>query len=258
MADNWDDSDDDWDVDDDDELDARLGLKESAPKEGIPQFDDEEDLALKDREEEAKASHQSLKKKGNALLEKKKAEEKRKEDEEIARKAMELELEMESKMSVEDRRKMERQRVEDADNALTEDLFGVGPSSKPARGATAASDDVVMKDLKDHLRHAQRVAKCIKGHGKTAFALTFLKECIQECKDVLDDTAISELVKTCNIIKNEKVQAAKRKVKGQAQKSKRDKAAEERAKQLQKDLYGDNDKYDMYDEYGEDYEDAFF
>ena len=43
MGDNWDDSDDDWDVDDD-ELDAKLGIKKPAND-----FDDEEDLALKEK-----------------------------------------------------------------------------------------------------------------------------------------------------------------------------------------------------------------
>lgn len=62
-----------------------------------------------------------------------------------------------------------------------------------------------------------------------------------------------------NVIKNEKVAAAKKKVKGQAQKAKRDKAAEAKAKKLQEELYGDHDKYiDKYDDYGDQYEDDFF
>lgn len=87
----------------------------------------------------------------------------------------------------------------------------------------------------------------------------YIKELLQQTKDTLDDAAITELVKSCNVIKNDKVQKAKRKVKGQANKSaKRDKAAEAKARKLQTELYGDNDKYDEYDQYGEDYEDAFF
>jgi hypothetical protein len=54
------------------------------------------------------------------------------------------------------------------------------------------------------------------------------------------------------------VAAAKRKVKGQAQKAKKDKAAETKAKKLQQELYGDNDYVDQYDDYGAKYEDAFF
>ena len=96
-------------------------------------------------------------------------------------------------------------------------------------------------------------------HSNVHFATAFLKEVIQGCKEVLDDNSISDIIKTCNIIKNEKVQASKRKVKYQANKSsKRDKAAEAKALQLQKDLYGDNDDYDEYDQYGEDFEEAFF
>lgn len=69
---------------------------------------------------------------------------------------------------------------------------------------------------------------------------------------MLDDDAITDIIKTCNVIKNEKVAAAKRKVKGQAQKAKKDKVAEQKAKQIEKELYGDNDQYDAYDEYGAD------
>ena len=43
MADNWDDSDDEWDVDYD-ALDAKLGITQEGND-----FDDEEDLALKEK-----------------------------------------------------------------------------------------------------------------------------------------------------------------------------------------------------------------
>lgn len=90
-------------------------------------------------------------------------------------------------------------------------------------------------------------------------ATAFFKEAISESKDVLDDDAITEIIKICNVIKNEKVQAQKKKVKGQAQKSKKkDKAAEEKAKKMAIELYGDNDQFDDYDEYGAQYEDDFF
>jgi translation initiation factor 3 subunit J len=76
---------------------------------------------------------------------------------------------------------------------------------------------------------------------------------------VLDDDAITDIIKVCNVMKNEKVQAAKRKVKGQAQKSKKvDKVEAAKAKKLQDDVFGDNNKYDVYDEIGESYEDSFF
>ncbi len=90
-------------------------------------------------------------------------------------------------------------------------------------------------------------------------ASAFLKECINESSAVLDDDTITDIIKTCNVIKNEKLAAAKRKVKGQAQKSKKkDKVAEKKAKDMAIELYGDNDQFDDYDEYGAEYEDAFF
>jgi translation initiation factor 3 subunit J len=87
----------------------------------------------------------------------------------------------------------------------------------------------------------------------------FLKEAISQSKDVLDDDAISDIIKTCNVIKNEKVQEAKKKVKGQAQKSKKvDKGAVAKAKKIQNETFGDSNAYDDYDEVGEAYEDDFF
>merc|ERR1739844_643119 len=103
------------------------------------------------------------------------------------------------------------------------------------------------------------VAQRLKSNGKVHLATSFFKECIQESKDILDDDAVAEIIKICNVIKNEKVQAAKRKVKGQAQKSKKkDKAAEKKAKQMAIELYGDNDQSDDYDNSGAQYEDDFF
>jgi translation initiation factor 3 subunit J len=86
-----------------------------------------------------------------------------------------------------------------------------------------------------------------------------LKEVIQQCRDVLDDDAITDIIKSCNVIKNEKVQQAKRKVKGQAQKSKKaDKAEKKKAMAIHNDVFGDNDNYDEYDQIGGAYEDDFF
>jgi translation initiation factor 3 subunit J len=155
---NWD-SDDDWDVGDD-EIDAKLGIKKAGND-----FDDEEDLALKEKQATDKASHAELKKKGSVMAAKKRDEQERKEELELARKAMELEAEMEANMSPEERRTLERQRVEDADNALTDDLFGSVDNSKQKSAAIAtaqAGDKVVMKDLKDHMKHARKCGECLK------------------------------------------------------------------------------------------------
>ena len=99
----------------------------------------------------------------------------------------------------------------------------------------------------------------IKAHGKINLCAAFLKEVIEQCKDQLDDEAITDIIKSCNVIKNEKVQAAKRKVKGQAQKSKKvDKAAKKKAMDIHNDVFGDNDNFDEYDVMGGAYEDDFF
>ena len=80
-----------------------------------------------------------------------------------------------------------------------------------------------------------------------------------QSKDVLDDDAITDIIKTCNVIKNEKVQLAKRKGKGQAQKAKKqDKQEKVKAQKVAIETFGDSNQYDKYDEMGGDYEDAFF
>lgn len=260
MADTWDGSDDEWDVSDDD-LDARLGLNKVNDTK-LPKFDDEEDLALKEQAEQERLNNVELKKKGNALVEKKRAEKERLEEIEIARKAMELELELDDKLSPDERRALERKRIEDADHELTDDLFGGVDNhvnTNKAIEAINASDTLVLKDIKDHLKHARKVADALKKHGKIHLTTSFFKECIEQSKDVLDDDSVTELIKTLNVIKNEKVQAAKRKVKGQAQKAtkKVDKVAEAKARKLI-ETFGDNDQYDDYDVMGENYEDSFF
>jgi translation initiation factor 3 subunit J len=258
MADNWDDSDDDdWDMDDD-ALDAKLGLNKKSD-EPANNFDDEEDLALKEKLAREKLEKISLKKKGSALAAKKQAEKDQADDLEIARKALELEAEMEANMTVEERRELQRKREEDAD-ADVDDAFGGGISSGGvgSRGQ-AAGDKVLLKDTKDHMKHARKVADAMKAHGKIHLASIFIKELISQSKDVLDDAAITDIIKSCNVIKNEKVQQAKRKTKGQAQKSKKqDKIEKAKAKKVQDDLFGDSNQYDEYDAYGEAYEEDYF
>jgi translation initiation factor 3 subunit J len=254
MTDNWDDSEDEWDASDD-ELDARLGLNKLSTNDAA--FDEEEDLAVKEKSLAEKANLSDLKKKGTALQAKKREEQERAEEEELARKTMEMEAEMEANMTPEELKALKQKQVEDADHALTDDLFG-GVDSGPSVKVAAADDTVVLVDLKDHLKHARKVSTAIKKHGKIHLASAFLKETIDQLKDLLDDDAITDIIKTCNVIKNEKVIASKRKVKGQAQKAKKDKKAEEKAKKLQQELYGENDQYDEYDNIGADYEDAFF
>ena len=164
MADNWDDSDDDdWDVDDD-ALDAKLGLNKKAD-EPVNNFDDEEDLALKEKEEQERLDKIALKKKGSALAAKKQAEKDRADDLEIARKALELEAEMEANMTIEERRIMQRKKEEEADDAMG-DAFGGGINGGTGRaGGQMAGDKVIMKDMKDHMKHARKVADAMKVSG---------------------------------------------------------------------------------------------
>ena len=177
---------------------------------------------------------------------------------------MALEADLERNLTFEERKAKERKQIEDADAENINDLFGgvdsaVGPSAGGGKVASAG-DKVVLKDVKDFLTHAKKVAEAIKSQGSSPYALAFLKEVVQECRDVLDDDSITLLIAACNVVKNDKLAAAKKKsaVKGQAQKSKDDKAAKAAIKKKADTLYGDSDKYDAVDDYGTRYEDSFF
>jgi len=251
---DWED-DDDWDNSDDD-LDERLGLTK---KEAPPIFDDEEeDLALIEKNKKDKETTAKLKTKGNALAEKKKLEQERKAEEELARKVMELELERESKMTPAELTLLAREREEAAAAEQVGDLFGGVDDNRKKSVASTSEDKLDLKDYKDYLKHARTTATAMKNNGKIHLTAAFFKECIQQSKDVLDDDAVGDLIKTLNVIKNEKVAAAKKKVKGQAQKSKKDKVAEAKAKKIHEDTFGDSNIHDQYDDYADEYEDDFF
>lgn len=257
MADNWDDSDDDWDADDD-EIDKKLGL---VKQQEAPTFDDEEDLALKEKREAEAAKQADLKKKGTALAARKKAEADKEEELELARRAMELEAEAEANMTPDELKAFKRMQIEQADNALTDDLFGGGKAKDAgAPAAVVTGDKLVLKDLPSHLKHARKCANAMRDHGKIYWAKAFIDELIKQSADTLDADALADIVKTCNVLKNDKVQAAKRVAKGQAQKAKakRDKQKELEAQKKQVELFGDSNQYDEYDQIGEDFEDAFF
>jgi len=246
---DWDDSeDDDWDKSDD-ELDARLGL--TTRKEDR---EEEEDLTIIEKNKAEKEKKTILKAKGNALAEKKRLEQERQEEEELVRKAMELEIEREENMTPDERRLLQKEREAEAAGQQIDDLFGGVDEKRSIAIKKSEDSDLVLKDLKDHLKHARKVSQAMKNHGKIHLTAAFLKECIQGSRDCLDDAAVSDLIKTLNVIKNEKVIAAKKKVKGQAQKAKKDRAAEAKAKKVYEETFGDSDiYYDKYDRYEDDF-----
>lgn len=159
MGDAWDDSDDDWDNSDDDELDARLnslGFDDEKKK----NFDEEEDLAVKEKAKNAKLEQEQLKKKGSALAQKKKEEQDRLEAEELARKTIALEAEMEANMTPDQLRAFQKQKMKETDDALGDDLFG---DINGDRGRKADTDEKLeLQNLKDHLKHAQKVTAALK------------------------------------------------------------------------------------------------
>jgi hypothetical protein len=153
-----------WDVDSDDAaLEAKLGLNKLTVAEAS-NFDDDEDLNLKDKAAEESRSKAVLKSKGKALAEKKAAAAERVEEEELARKVMQLEMEREARMTEDERKLLERRRIEESDASIANDLFGGTDDHKGNRlvQQTGATDKIVLVDLKDHLKFAKRVGACFK------------------------------------------------------------------------------------------------
>ena len=80
-------------------------------------------------------------------------------------------------MTPEERRQKEKEREEADAKAMADDLFGgvddrsMNKVSGAPGQAMMSGDKVVMKDLKDHLRHAKKVGECIQvsfvGHDQT-------------------------------------------------------------------------------------------
>merc|ERR1711957_911302 len=159
-------------------------------------------------------------------------------------------LEYEANMNEDERRLLQKQRGDEADFALVDELFG-GDGGNPADNRPDAGGALVLKNMKDHLLHAKAIGKCVREHGKAHLALALIREILTESSDVLDDDSLTDLGKSLNVIKNTKI--AKKKA---AAKPKKDKGADKKAKAAE--LFGDNDLYDDYDDYGAQYEDDFF
>lgn len=171
MADEeeWDDDfDDDWDDDDDDDdLTGKMGGLAVGAKKGknVPLFDidddEEEDLLVKEKAAQKKAVEEFAGKR-SALELKRAAEKERKEEEELARKAMAMEAEMEANLDADELKRLKQRQIEEADAALTDDLFGtVDKRGLASAKAATEGDKLVLKDLKDHLKHARKVAKVL-------------------------------------------------------------------------------------------------
>jgi translation initiation factor 3 subunit J len=221
--------------------------------------EEEEDMAIVEAARDEALQNAELKTKGKALEAKKAKEADRKYEEEATRKAMEMEADMDANMTVGERRLKERQREEEEAMDQTNDMFGGIGDGKRTVVDGKDTGVLVLKDLKDHLKHARKIGGEVKKHKKVHLTAAFLKELINECKDVLDDDSITEIIKACNVIKNDKLTAAKKTVKGAASKAKKkDKAAEAKAKKITNEMYGGTDEYDNVDAMAHAYEDDFF
>merc|ERR1712238_335725 len=115
----------------------------------------------------------------------KQAEKGRAEDLAIARKALELEADMEANMTIDERKLMKKRRQEEAETEMMGDAFGgrFTSSSAGLKGAQLAGDTVILKDIKVHMKHARKVADAMKDHGKIHLAAIFINEVIQQSKE---------------------------------------------------------------------------
>jgi translation initiation factor 3 subunit J len=117
---------------------------------------------LKEKAAQEKVDNVELKKKGSALAAKKKAEEEQKEKEEFARRILEEESAMMSKLSLDEQKEYLRKREMENDIGLLDDSYGGGRDSSAVGAAQHAGDTVALNDMKDHLKHARKVAEAMK------------------------------------------------------------------------------------------------
>ena len=250
----------------------------------VGNFSDEEDLAVTAAAALQQQQRASNVKKGNALKKRQEAEEARRNEEEMAKREIELENEAMSKLSVAERRVLEREKQAEGAMGFFDDDFdgegsGAGSSdeegadgsgggggggrrgqSSSAAAAGGAALKVDLKTIKSTLQTAHMISGAVKGADSTSrMKSTLLKEIINILKDDIDEDGVSEIIKCCNVIKNDKQQASKTKQSAANKKKKKDdKLKQKKAKKIYQETFGDNDCYDGVDDYGAQYEDEYF
>ncbi|CAM9655845.1 unnamed protein product, partial [Ectocarpus fasciculatus] len=183
MADSWE--------------DEEFDLPSSVPPTAVPvSWEDEEE-----DQEDAGAVAPGLAPKMSAAKAAKSAAEK------DARIAAELETRLQLGETAEQRRLRERNRVEEADNDLTEDLFGGGGAQ--GQGAGGGLSGLALKNMQDHVKLAIELAERMDS-SKPAHMAAFMKELVTKLSSKMTADGLSDLVNHTTMFRDEKRQAEER------------------------------------------------
>ncbi|CAM9934099.1 unnamed protein product, partial [Laminaria digitata] len=176
-----------------------------------------------------------------------------------ARIAAELEARLQLGETAEQRRLRERNRVEEADNDLTEDLFG---GAGGGRGAGGGLSSLALKSMQDHVKLAIELSE-IMGASKPAHMAAFLKEMVTKLSPKMTTDGVTDLVNHTNVFLEEKKEADQRIATAKAnvsnvqatQRANKKKTAKK--KKAHSDVFGGDFDGDNIDSVGMDYESKY-
>ncbi|CBJ33014.1 expressed unknown protein [Ectocarpus siliculosus] len=236
MADSWE--------------DEEFDLPSSVPPTAVPvSWEDEEE-----DQEDAGAVAPGLAPKMSAAKAAKTAAEK------DARIAAELETRLQLGETAEQRRLRERNRVEEADNDLTEDLFGGGGAR--GQGAGGGLSGLALKNMQDHVKLAIELAERMDS-SKPAHMTAFLKELVTKLSPKMTADGLTDLVNHTTMFRDEKRQAEERIASAKANKTnvianqRANKKKSIKKKKAHSDVFGGDFDGDGIDTVGMDYESKY-
>ncbi|CAM9757663.1 unnamed protein product [Discosporangium mesarthrocarpum] len=179
-----------------------------------------------------------------------------------AKLAAEVEAKLQVNETSEERRLRERNRVEEADNSLTEELFGgEGRAGGVARPAGVAG--LKISSLQDHMKLALELGNRFSS-SKPGSVVAFLKELMSTLDgSPLGATELTEVTAHCIRLRDVKVAAAERiaAAKASASNTQANQRANKKKKVKQNkahtDVFGGDFEGDAIDNAGMDYEDRY-
>eukprot|EP00752_Nemacystus_decipiens_P009467 g8465.t1 len=178
-----------------------------------------------------------------------------------ARIAAELETRLQLGETAEQRRLRERNRVEEADNDLTEDLFG-GGGARGKGGAAAGLSALALKNMQDHVKLAIELGDRMES-SKPAHMAAFLKELVTKLSAKMTADGLTDVTNHTIMFRDEKREAEERIAKAKANKTnvianqRANKKKSIKKKKAHSDVFGGDFDGDGIDDVGMDYESKY-
>ncbi|CAN0418464.1 unnamed protein product [Pylaiella littoralis] len=179
-----------------------------------------------------------------------------------ARIAAELETRLQLGETAEQRRLRERNRVEEADNDLTEDLFGGG--SAGGSGGGSGLSGLALKSMQDHVKLAIELSERMEA-SKPAHMAAFLKELVSKLSTKMTADGLSDLTNHTIMFRDEKRVAEERIATAKAnktnvianQRANKKKSIKKKKASAHSDVFGGDFDGDGIDSVGMDYESKY-